>query len=312
MDPVTHAVTGVLIGHAAGETTNRRRAWWALAALAPDLDAVAGLAGREAYYEFHRATFHSLAGAAILAVASGAFLRRLGVSTWPRCTAIAATAIASHLLLDNLTSFGSALWLPFATAEIHWDLLFTVDAVVSTLLLAFVGLSWAGGARRRTMWARAGLVALAAYVGVAALARHAVGTTIRAEQGAGRLPAGTVSVLPQPPWAGSWAAFVSTDDAVWAGPVTLGRQGRPSLAEYRQPARDELLAAAMETPAARRFMAFARFPRVTRMATADGATFDFQDLRFSISGWDHSNRWYGVRVDVGRDASVRYAGFAHP
>jgi inner membrane protein len=311
MDPVTHAVTGVLIGHAAGETTNRRRAWWALAALAPDLDAVAGLAGRTAYYEFHRTAFHSLAGAAILAAATGALMRRLGVCTWIRGAAIAGTAIASHLLLDALTSFGSALWFPFARIDVHWDLLFTVDAVVSTLLLVFVGLSWSGGPRRR-LWARAGLVALAAYLGVAALARHVVGTSILAAQTANRLPAGTVFVIPQPPWAGSWAAFVSTDDAVWAGPVSIGEAWRPSLVEYRQPVRDALLAAALATPSARRFMGFARFPHVTRVTSADGASFDFQDLRFSISGWERSNRWYGVRVDVGRDAVVRYAGFAHP
>jgi inner membrane protein len=311
MDPVTHAVTGVLIAHAAGETANSRRAWWALTALAPDLDAVAGLAGRTAYYEFHRTAFHSLAGAAILAAASGALMRRLGVCSWIRGTTMAGTAIASHLLLDALTSFGSALWFPFSSAEVHWDLLFTVDAVVSALLITFVGLSWTAGARSR-VWARAGIVALTAYVGVAASARHAIGTTIRADQAAGRLPTGTVSVLPQPPWAGSWAVFVGTNDAVWAGPVTLGGAGRSSLVEHRQPVRDELLAVALATPAARRFMSFARFPHVTRVASPEGASFDFQDLRFSISGWEQSNRWYGVRVDVGRDAVVRYAGFAHP
>lgn len=311
MDPVTHAAVGVLIGHAAGDVTPGRRTAWALSALAPDLDAVAGIAGRTAYYEFHRAAFHSLAGGAILAVIAGTCLRRSGVTTFGRGAAIAGAAIASHLALDALTSFGTALWYPFSQAQVHGDLLFSIDAVVSTLLLASIALSRAGDRHART-WARAGLVALSLYAGLAAVARHAAGAVVSGEQAAGQLPPGAVAVLPQPPWIGTWAAFVSATGATWAGPVTLGNPSRPALVEYRVPVRDALLAAAIGTPAAQRFMGFARFPHVSRTESLDGASFDFQDLRFSISGWERSNRWYGVRVDVRRSGSVAYAGFSHP
>lgn len=311
MDTATHAMTGLLMGHAVGEVARGRRTLWVLAAMAPDLDSVAGLAGRAAYFEFHRTALHSLPGAALLAVAAGAVFQRLGFGRLHQGAAIAGVAMASHLLLDTATSFGIELWFPFDRVSIHWDLLFTVDLAFAALLITFGGLSWGMGSHRRS-WGRGGLAALALYVGAAAVCRGLVETAVRAEQAAGRLPPGVVSVVPQPPWAGSWVAFVSADGAVWAGPVTAGVSGRPQLRQYLAPSCDTLYKIALATTAAKRFMDFARFPHVTRVDHADGATFNFQDLRFSFSGWERSNRWYGVRVDVGRDGGIRYAGFANP
>jgi len=311
MDIVTHAMAGLLIGHAAGEAAPGRRALWALAAMAPDLDSVAGLAGRAAYYEYHRAALHGLPGAAVLAVAAGILFRRLGLGSCRQGTAIAGVAMASHLFLDAATSFGTGLRFPFAQTRTHWDLLFTVDLAFSTLLLAFVGLSWVVGSHRRA-WGRIGIAVLALYVGAAAGCRGLVETSVRAEQAAGHLPPGAVAALPQPPWAGSWAAFVNAEDAVWAGRVNLGRKGSPHLSQYRAPPHDGLLETALATAAAKRFLGFARFPHVTRVDNVDGAAFTFQDLRFSFSGWERSNWWYGVRVDMARDGVVRYAGFANP
>ncbi len=311
MDPVTHAAVGVLLGHAAGDVTPARRAAWALSAVVPDLDALAGLAGRAAYYECHRVALHSVAGGAVLAVLLGALLRRFRVTTFCRGTALAGVAVASHLAMDALTSFGTALWYPFDNAEVHGDLLFSIDAVVSALLLVSIALSRTDGRKART-WARAGIASLLVYVGLAAATRRSVTAIILGEQAGGRLPAGAVAVLPQPPWIGAWAAFVRADDATWAGPVTLRDGQRPVLNAYRHPDRDERLAVALGTPAARRFMRFARFPHVDRADAREGSSFDFQDLRFSISGWERSNRWYGVRVDVDAGGRVSYAGFSHP
>jgi hypothetical protein len=37
-----------------------------------------------------------------------------------------------------------------------------------------------------------------------------------------------------------------------------------------------------------------------------------EDLRFSVSGWENSNRWFSVAVEVGPDGQIRSAGFAYP
>jgi inner membrane protein len=310
VDPITHGMIGVLIGHAAGDATPGRRALWAAAAMAPDLDALAAVAGRTAYLEYHRAALHGLAPAAALAIVTGFMAARAGVGNWRRCAAIAGVAVVSHLGLDGATSFGTALLFPFSPRMTNWDLLFAVDIGVSALLLFFVGASWAAAARR-TSWARAGLAALALYAAVAGLCRGAVASSIRTEQASGHLPAGIVSVLPQPVWIASWAAFVDTGHGIWAGPVSLGAR-RPRLEAHPNPVPDALFETARAASAAVRFLSFARFPAVARTVNAVGTTFDFQDLRFAISGWERSNRWFGARVVLAPDGSVRSAGYSNP
>ncbi len=309
MDALTHAMTGALVGRAAGQSGASRLMVWAAAAAAPDLDALSALAGRAAYYTLHRVALHSVAGIALIALAAGMLARRLGLSR-RTAAAIAAGAASSHLLLDAATSFGTEIWFPFSRARIEWDVLFIVDLAFSGLALLFLFLSWRL-AEHGNAWARVGVAALVLYTGAAGIGRGVVESRVRAAQADGVLPEGAVAVLPQPPSAGVWAAFIRTPEGSWAGRVSV-TDAPPRLRHYSEPAHDALLDAALGTPAARRFLSFARFPHISRTEASQATTFLFEDLRFSLSGWEHSNWWYGVRVDVGPDNRVQYAGFANP
>jgi hypothetical protein len=311
VDTLTHGVVGVLVAHAAGETGPWRRALWAGAAMAPDLDGLAGLAGRSGYYQYHGVVLHNLLGVSLVALGIGAIFVRHGWAPWKKGVVIAAAVMASHLILDAATSLGPALWFPFTRTRTHWDLLFLVDLAFSALLVTFVWLSGGSGVRQR-MWGRVGLGVLAAYLGIAATCRGVVESAVRAEQAGGHLPQGSIGVIPQPPGLGSWAAFVTTTDGTWAGRVTVGSVEPRELKLYQPPALDSQLATALATSAVQRFLAFARFPYVSRKDSPDGSSFTFEDLRFSFSGWERSNWWYGVRVDVAPNGIVRYAGFANP
>jgi len=310
MDVLTHAVTGALVGRASGETRAGTLLVWAAAAAAPDLDGLSGLAGRIAYYTHHRAVLHSVAGAVLLTLLVVLLARRLGLGSRHRAAAIGAAAVSSHLLIDAMTSFGTELWFPFSRARSEWDVLFIVDPAFTALAILFLALSWRLS-RRAAGWARVGLAALLLYTGGAAVSRGIVESRVEAEQAAGALPPGRVEVLPQPPSAGVWAAYVTTGDATWAGRVGL-LDRKPKLLRYAAPVPDSRLDTAVATPAASRFLSFARFPHVSRTDTGGGTTFVFEDLRFSMSGLEQSNWWYGVRVEVGADGRVRYAGFANP
>jgi len=310
MDVLTHAVTGALAGRASGETRAGTLLVWAAAAAAPDLDGLSGLAGRVAYYTHHRALLHSVAGAAAMVLVAVLLARRLDLGSRRQAAAIAAAAVSSHLLIDAMTSFGTELWFPVSRARTEWDVLFIVDAAFTALAILFLALSWRLS-RRAAGWARIGLAALLLYTGGAALSRGIVESRVEDGQAAGVLPRGRVDVLPQPPSAGVWAAYITTGDAIWAGRVGL-LDPQPDLIRYAAPVPDTRLDTAMATPAAARFLSFARFPHVSRSDTGGGTTFVLEDLRFSMSGLEHSNWWYGVRVEVGADGRVRYAGFANP
>jgi len=150
------------------------------------------------------------------------------------------------------------------------------------------------------------------YVLAAGLLRDRAEATVTKAQAAGQLPAGSVSAIPQPPWIGRWAVFIEGEDAIWAGSLDLITQRRPRVVRYSYPERDRYLLTAISTPEAVRFLRFARYPCLSRVDGPDGTVFELEDLRFSMSGWEQSNRWFGICVEVGRDGTVRYAGFSNP
>jgi len=311
MDGLTHIAAGLLTGEAVeprpGRTTTSR-IFWAALSIAPDLDGLTGLGGPLWYFAYHRRIGHGLPGVALLVLAGAFFYRRLGLGTFRRGLAMAALALGGHLFLDVVTAFGTTLFYPYGTTDYALDLLFIVDLAFTTVLLVFLVLAW----RRGPRFARLGLVAAGLYLTAAVLARHRVETVVAARIGAGDLPPGVVTVIPQPPTLLHWAAFDVTPRGTWAGLVTVFGD-RPDWTFHPVPADGANLARANDTPAARRFLAFARIPVVREVANDDGSTsFFYEDLRFSMSGHERANRYFGSRVDLGPDGTVLREGLANP
>ena len=144
MDFVTHAAVGALCGRAcsgeAGVGVQRRAArLGALVALAPDVDHALELVSAQAYLLHHRSVTHALllAALAVLVAAAIPGERR-------RRAAIVGAALGSHLALDALTPFGTALLWPFAAGFASLD---GLPLVCPWLALPALGLAtWA---RRR-------------------------------------------------------------------------------------------------------------------------------------------------------------------
>src|SRR5262245_1517238 len=112
MDFVTHAAVGAVIGRSIVREPAAARAAMtlgALTALAPDADHALEWVSGEAYLLHHRTATHSLLVTGLAVVAA---------ALWPgqaraRRAAIVAAGLASHLFLDLLTPFGTALLWPF-------------------------------------------------------------------------------------------------------------------------------------------------------------------------------------------------------
>lgn len=217
MDPITHGLTGALIGKAffAGRPSPRniprrvaldeargelplaptsphsgvsRAAIWicVLAALFPDIDILFEPFVRYQMFtiELHRGVTHSLAClplfAAVLATATRWWLkwraRRRLLSTgelqprlsWRMLAAIWAAGMASHILLDLATSWGTMVWAPLSNARVSWDLVFIIDFTLTAIVVAPQVLAWIyrrrQGARRQAvaMWMIFSLCALGA------------------------------------------------------------------------------------------------------------------------------------------------------
>lgn len=179
MDPITHGIAGALIGKAFFSDRHGRAATFAatLGAVFPDVDVFSDVVSRDplAIAKYHRGFTHSFIGLPFFAVALAGltcwYLRRRGMPS-PSVSVLAgiyAAGIASHILLDGLTSFGTRMWNPISSDRIAWDWLFIIDFTFTALLLVPQAVAWVhkrreGWAARATkMWALLSVAALGVW-----------------------------------------------------------------------------------------------------------------------------------------------------
>lgn len=153
MDPVTHAITGALLGKGYFSERYGRVAVFAatLGAVFPDVDVAADIVSRDplAIVKYHRAITHSFVALPMFAFLL-ALLTRLTVPWLKKrserfrdmespplaiLTLIYAIGIASHIVLDGMTSFGTRMWYPISSERVAWDWLFIIDLTFMAILL---------------------------------------------------------------------------------------------------------------------------------------------------------------------------------
>src|SRR6202030_1119549 len=161
MDTITHGIAGALIGKAmfggdemfALRPMNRGRViTWSLmlGAVFPDSDVF-----RETFSHNelliltrHRSLTHSLICLPIFALALAAVTlwfvrwRKWDAPSFAALAGIYAVGIASHILLDLVTSFGTMIWSPLRWSRPAWDLIFIVDFTFTAILLVPQILPW--------------------------------------------------------------------------------------------------------------------------------------------------------------------------
>ncbi len=160
MDPVTHGIAGALLGKGYFSERYGRVAVFAatLGAVFPDVDVTADIFSRDplAIVKYHRAITHSFVALPVFAFLL-AVLTRLAVPWLKKrserfrniespplaiLTLIYGIGIASHIMLDGMTSFGTRMWYPISSERVAWDLLFIIDLTFMAILLLPQMLPW--------------------------------------------------------------------------------------------------------------------------------------------------------------------------
>lgn len=320
MDPVTHVATGVLISQLLPAPS---RFWAALAgaafALMPDADYFLVWIDRLAFVRHHRGFSHSLIALPLLALCGAGVNAAIGGKDWLRPFFILGAAVlASHLLLDWATSYGTQLLSPFSQQKFSLDWLFIIDPYLTAILLA-----GALAALCSPGWGRGvGAVCLAgaaAYLLLCGCYHHQALSLAR-QVFAGEVQAGAaVAALPQPLSPRRWQLIAARPREISQTMVQLPYRlwlplkgaieqvqevaaltpyPGPLAAAYRPP--ESLLvqerrgvAAPLPSlsPEARRildlYLDFARFPLLARVEPqGDGFLLAWMDLRFTVPGRD--------------------------
>lgn len=142
MDNLTHSLTGLALARAGLNKFPRATLLLIVAANIPDIDMVSWFQGRFRALEIHRGYTHSLIFLpvmALLAVGLTAAISRRRFP-WRLAWLIAGVGVASHLLLDLCTSYGTRLLLPFSSRWFYLDIFSLVDWIVLAVLI----FAWAG------------------------------------------------------------------------------------------------------------------------------------------------------------------------
>ncbi len=159
MDTITHGIVGALIAKSFFSERNGRVATFAatVGAMFPDVDVVQEIVSRDplAIVKYHRAITHSFVALPFFA-ALLAWLTRVGFAfarkrwdlrEWEApplgiLFIIYAIAIASHIFLDAMTSFGTRIRYPLSQERVAWDLLFIIDFSFTAIVLLPQVVAW--------------------------------------------------------------------------------------------------------------------------------------------------------------------------
>lgn len=161
MDTITHGIAGALIGKAlcGGDSmfpvkpvTRGKMTTWALmlGAIFPDSDVLRDMLSKDPLLiiTWHRSYTHSLLMLPLFALALAALTRWIAkkfgweAPTYATLSRIYAIGIASHILLDLVTTFGTMVWSPLSWSRPAWDLVFIVDFTITGILLLPQLLAW--------------------------------------------------------------------------------------------------------------------------------------------------------------------------
>lgn len=164
MDPVTHCLTGAVLGRAG---FNRKAAHatlaMTLAAEAPDLDVLWGFRGPVSGFEHHRGITHTFLAAPVIALVTVAvvwvihrFRRKPARAPvrWGLLWLFALVAVLSHLLLDFTNNYGLRPFYPFYPRWYSWDIVFIVEPLILIALILALVVPWILGLADREIGAR--------------------------------------------------------------------------------------------------------------------------------------------------------------
>ncbi len=341
MDLFSHALVSFTLARARPAALPRRgAAMLVLSGVAADLDYASYAGGPGAFLHLHRALFHSVPAAALLACSVAAvfcLIDRKSVGTFNAgearngqsfarafvpALAVCAAGVASHIFLDLASGEGVQLLWPFRVHWTAWSLASNFDpwvlALLSSgllipLLFGLVG-EEVGARKKSSSGVRAAifiLLLLAAYLGArAGLHSRAIDLLLSTEyHGREPLAAGAFPSSPNPM---NWRGVVSTADTIEEIDVHLSQQAAfnpdASLTHYK-PQGSPALEAAERTSASRTFLKYAEFPLAGVNKREDGYRIDVHDVRFPEGDENPAN--IAVRIDLDSALHVAHEEFRY-
>lgn len=310
MDIVTHGITGVLFSRAlpSGDKGPIMAAGL-IGALAPDLDAAAGLWDPLAVITVHRTATHSLIGGLVVGLVAAGLVWGFSRENFFRLFGMAYLGLLSHIGLDLLTSYGTAFLWPLSERRFSLSFLYVVDPIFSTLALAFLIASFRMR-RKRTCLAKAAVIGIVSYVLVTA-AHQSVAFSRWQEfiesQGIRPIRSAIIPLFPGPL---RWLGVSETEEAFYEKAYWLFAPASGSPRFFSK-ANNGDFASVQQLREVQLFLNFARFPWGLVRTEGSFRIVEYRDLAFA----DHPLGVLGgpmsLRIWVDESGAVRKIELGH-
>ena len=143
MDSVSQILLGAAVGEAVMGRQIGRKAllWGGVCGLFPDLDVLVPLGDAVKDFTYHRSASHSLFVLAVLTPLFVALILKLHPHTAVyrrRWAVMVYLALATHVLLDCFTVYGTQIFWPMPTPPVMWSTIFIIDPAYTIPLMAGV------------------------------------------------------------------------------------------------------------------------------------------------------------------------------
>ena len=138
---------------------------------------------------------------------------------------------------------------------------------------------WGFGVRRAS-WCRAGVYALAAYLGLSATAHQVALHRVEKFAATQELTVERMGALPMPPSPAYWSGLIRTPDGVWQSWFSLLERQPPAFRFFGDSPPNGYTEAVKQLPEVRTYLWFARFPVVRYSQRGDRNVVELTDRRF--------------------------------
>ncbi len=273
MDPVTHALSGMVIQ----QLGFRRKAAvfvLVLSALLPDIDYISRFWGVAALLQYHRGISHGILALAVVPLIMGFIFRNKGGFFYYYFLSL--LGYGSHLLLDLTTQYGVQILSPLDWNRYSLDLTFIVDPYISIGLLAAVILGRMNK-RRAAVIAASAVLLIAGYLGGKAYLQERARLFLKA--GA---DANVYRVYPLPSGVLRWWYVTKAGDEISTGIVDLFMEKTFTYQKYRMDWTDPAIIDSKGNKVVRGFLLFAQNPYAEVRRVHGVATVRWKDLSYSF------------------------------
>lgn len=301
MDSITHVVAGAAIGELMlGKKIGKKAMLWgALAASAPDIDALLYLFTDDVdSLMLHRGLSHSILAAFVASpLLAWLFSQRVPAVSFKQWNFFFLLQILLHNALDTATIYGTGLIVPFSEHRYSWDNIFVLDPLFTLpMLFAFVALLIIKpGNRSRSVWASAGLILSTLYFSMTFFNKSLVESVFLNTLKEKGIEYGDHFTAPVILNNFLWNTVAATDSGYYVGHYSLFDKNRMVELHFI-PRNEELLGNFINS---KKVAKLKRFSQGFYCVTYDDHGVWFNDMRFGqINGWENSQAQFAFSFNL--------------